>query len=171
MIKGFVHIYRFFLFGLIQIFLFNQLELGWGILPMAYPLVIFLLPVEMEVTLVLIVSVLLGGTIDLFSNTFGLHTSALLVFAYLRPWILRKFAPREEYESNVEINWFNMGLSWFATTFGVLLLIHHLWFFLFEVADLVEILYILQKTILSAIGSFLVCLGMQIIFIQKPKER
>jgi hypothetical protein len=167
----FIHILRFILFAVIQIFVLNQIEVGFGILPMIYPLMIFLLPVDTNIVVLFLASFLLGICIDSLSNTFGLHTSALLLFAYLRPWILKRFAPREEYESNKETNYFTMGPTWFLFTFGSLLLLHHFWFFLFEVANLGELFYVLQKTILSIIASFLLCVGLQIIFVKKPKER
>lgn len=165
------HIARFVLFILIQVFILNQIEIGAGILPMIYPLMIFLLPVEMNIVGVFGISILMGVFLDMLSNTFGLHTSSLILFAYLRPWILQRFAPREDYESNREANYYTMGRNWFIYTFGSLLVVHHFWFFLFEVADFGSILYILQKTILTAPLSFLLCVGIQIIFVKKPKDR
>ncbi|MFT5581183.1 MAG: hypothetical protein ACI9G9_000429 [Psychromonas sp.] len=166
-----VHIARFLIIGLVQIFIINQLEIGIGVLPMVYPLVLFLLPIEMNVVGAMLLGFGFGFIIDSMSNTFGLHASSLLLFAYMRPWVLKKFAPRENYDLNKEGNIYNMGPSWFFYTFGTLLLIHHFWFFVFEVANFGEFFYILQKTILSVIVSFLLCIGLQIIFVKKPKER
>lgn len=167
----FSHIVRFILLVLVQVFILNQLEIGWGTLIMAYPLFIFLLPYEMNLSLTLFISFVMGICIDAMSNTFGLHTSALLLFAYLRPMIFSRFASQEDYEMNREANIYTLGTTWFILTFGSLLLLHHLWFFIFEVANFGEFTYILQKTILSTIASFLVCVGLQIIFVQKPKDR
>jgi hypothetical protein len=171
MTRPFVHVFRFIAFVLIQVFVLNQIELGWGILPMICPLIIFLLPVDVETSLLMFIAFIMGICVDTLSNTFGLHTSSIVLFAYLKPWALKRFAPREDYELNKEINIFNMGTTWFLTTFGTLILIHHLWFFLFELADLSEIGYLIQKVLLSVILSFLLCVGLQIIFIKKPKER
>ena len=169
--SAFVHILRFIIIGLVQVFIVNQLELGLGILPMVYPLVLFLLPIEMNVVAVMMIGFGFGFVIDSLSNTYGLHASSLVLFAYLRPWILKKFAPRENYELNKEGNVYNMGRSWFIYTFGSLLVLHHLGFFVFEVSNFGEFFFILQKTILSVIISFLLCIGLQIIFVKKPKER
>ncbi|MBU2019640.1 MAG: hypothetical protein KJ941_08340 [Bacteroidetes bacterium] len=166
-----IHVFRFIAFVLIQVFVLNQIELGWGILPMICPLVIFLLPVELETSMLMLIAFVMGVCVDSLSNTFGLHTSSLVLFAYLRPWVFKRFAPREDYELNKETNLFTMGTNWFVTTFGTLILIHHLWFFLFELADLSEIGFLIQKVLLSVIVSFLLCVGLQIIFVKKPKER
>lgn len=166
-----VHILRFVLFILIQVFILNQIEIGWGILPMIYPLMIFLVPIETNIVGLFGLSLVMGLIIDMLSNTFGLHTSSLLLFAYLRPWIFQRFAPREDYEANKEANYFTMGRSWFIYTYGSLIALHHFWFFLFEVADLGSIFYVLQKTLLTVPLSFLLAVGIQIIFVKKPKER
>ena len=86
------HIIRFFLFALIQVLVLNQIEIGWGIQLMIYPVFIMLLPVELSVFYLLLISFLFGMFIDSMSNSYGLHTSALLLFAYLRPLIFKVFA-------------------------------------------------------------------------------
>ncbi len=167
----FSHIIRFVLLILVQVFILNQLQIGFGILIMAYPLFVFLLPHDMNLSASMLIAFVMGVCIDVMSNTFGLHTSSLVFFAYLRPIVFRRFASQEEYEMNREANIYTMGTRWFFLTFGTLLLLHHLWFFLFEVANFGEFLYIFRKTTFSTVVSFLVCVGLQIIFVQKPKER
>lgn len=165
------HSIRFILFVLVQAFILNQLEFGWGILIMAYPLFIFLLPNELNVNLSMIIAFAMGFAIDFLSNTFGLHASALVLFAYLKPAVLKRFTSQDDYEGIRETNIYTMGTSWFIVNFGILLFFHHLWFFLFEIANFGEFTYVLQKTILSLIVSFLFSVGLQIIFVPKPKDR
>jgi hypothetical protein len=162
---------RFIAFVLIQSQIFNQLEMGLGIQPMVYPLFILLLPFDTRIGILLLTAFSLGICIDALSNTYGLHASALLVMAYFRPAILKFFAPRDGYDVNKEGNVFVMGNRWFIYVFGILLLIHHLWYFTIEMFTLNQIFFILQKTILSVPISFLLCLLLQVIFIAKPKER
>jgi hypothetical protein len=137
---------------------------------MIYPLFIALLPMETNTFVLLGFAFGLGIFIDAMSNTYGLHTSSLLVFAYLKPIIYNVFAPRDGYDQVPETNVHQMGLSWFLRSFGLLLLIHHFWFFLLEMFKLNEILFVLQKTLLSVIISFIVCILLQYLFIRKPKE-
>lgn len=162
--------WRFIFFLLVQVFILNQLEVGWGIQAMPYPLFILLLPVEMSVLLLMIISFVLGLGIDALSNTYGLHASSLLAFAYFRPMIFKLFAPRDGYDPLIEPNMFTMGNAWFIKTFGLLLVIHHLWFFSLEMFKWNEILLILQKTILSFVVSFIICVLIHFILINRPKE-
>jgi hypothetical protein len=81
------------------------------------------------------------------------------------------FAPREGYDPLKESNLFEMGLRWFIYVFGILLFIHHFWFFLMEMFRLDSMLFIFQKTLLSLPLSFLFVHLLQMLFIRKPKER
>ncbi|HIP32227.1 MAG TPA: hypothetical protein EYG86_05650 [Crocinitomicaceae bacterium] len=160
------HSVRFFSAILVQVLLLNQIEIGFGIQLMIYPLFILLLPVETKVISLLFISFGLGILIDVFSNTYGLHASAALMFAFIRPRIFKLFDTRDGYDALVETNIFNMGLSWFLRTFGTLLFIHHFWFFLIEMFKMNEIAYVFQKTLLSLPISFAICVLLQSLFVK-----
>lgn len=164
------HSFRLGFFLLIQALILNQVELGAGTLIMIYPLFILLLPVEINIFLLLILAFILGISIDILSNTYGLHASSLLLMAYFRPIIFKAFSPRDGYETDQELNIYSMGVLWFIKTFGILLLIHHFWFFLIELFRFDQILYVLLVTILSVPLSFTLCLLIQFLFIRKPRK-
>jgi hypothetical protein len=162
---------RFLLFVALQALVLNQLELGFGIQFMVYPLLIVLLPFEMGTIALLVVAFLMGILIDAVSNTYGLHASSAVLIAYLRPLIFKTFAPRDGYDPLKEGNSYDMGFRWFLYTFGLLLFIHHFWFFLLEIFRFDEIPFVLQKTGMSLPFSFLLCLIIQAMIVSKPKER
>ncbi|MFM7300085.1 MAG: rod shape-determining protein MreD, partial [Crocinitomicaceae bacterium] len=89
---------RFFLFWIMQVLVFNQLEFGLGIHLMIYPLFVMLLPFDIGIFPLLLLGFGLGISIDTFSDTFGLHSSSLLMMAYFRPIIFKFFAQREGYD-------------------------------------------------------------------------
>lgn len=165
------HIVRFAFLLLFQTMVLNQLEIGWGIQIMVYPIFVFLLPFEMSTSLIMLLAFIMGMLIDSISNTYGLHTSALVLMAYFRPIIFKAFAPREGYDQLKEGNIYEMGRPWFFSVFSILLFIHHLWFFLVEMFRFDAIVFVLQKTILSFIISFIFCLLLQMLFIRKSAER
>lgn len=162
---------RFLLLTFIQVLVLNQIEVGFGIQFMIYPLFIFMLPVETNVILLLFAAFAQGFIIDAMSNTYGLHASSLLVFAYFRPIIFKIFAPRDGYDPLLETNLLSMGFGWFLRTFGLLLIMHHFWFFLLEMFKWNEIVFVLQKTGLSSLASFLMCVLLQYLFIRKRQEK
>ena len=125
-------IFRFLLFVFLQVFIFNQLEINPYVHIMVSPLYIMLLPFDLSVIRLLFISFFLGLFIDVLSNTFGLHASALVFMAYLRPFVFRWFAPRDGYDTIKNPSIFDMGNKWFIFAFGSLLIFHHLWFFSME---------------------------------------
>jgi hypothetical protein len=161
------HIIRFILLWLLQVLIFNQLEFGFGIHMMVYPLFIMLLPFDIGILSLLLYAFLLGLSIDIFSNTFGLHASSLLMMAFFRPIIFNFFAPRDGYDPLKQASIDDMGLRWFILTYGNLLLIHHFWFFLIEIFRMNEFLLILQNTFFSVIISFILAVVLQTLMIKK----
>lgn len=161
---------RFVLLVLVQVLILNNLEIGFGIYPMLYPLFIMLLPIEMATVTLMFISFFFGLTIDAFSNTFGLHASSAVVFAFFRPLIFKLFAPRDGYEMN-EMNALNLlSIRWFIVSFIVLLYIHHTWFFIIEVFKWNEFLLILQKISLSVPVSLGLSLIIRTAFMDKSKK-
>jgi hypothetical protein len=143
------HSIRFFAFIFIQAFIFNQLEIGLGIQIMVYPLYIFLLPIELNVIALMIVSFVFGISIDYFSNTYGLFASSALLIAYLRPFLFKLLEPRDGFLPGMELSVYQMGFGWFSSAFVLVFFINNFWFFIIEQFKWKEIWFILLKTILS----------------------
>ncbi|MDB3905003.1 rod shape-determining protein MreD [Crocinitomicaceae bacterium] len=165
----YIFIFRFLLFVFLQVFIFNQLEITTYVHIMVSPLYIMLLPFDLSVIRLLFISFFLGLCIDALSNTFGLHASALVFTAYLRPFVFRWFAPRDGYDSIKNPSIFDMGNKWFFFAFGSLIILHHFWFFTLESFSISEILLILKKTVPSALLSFIVCIILQTLILKKSK--
>lgn len=163
-----IHILRFVLFLFAQALIFNQLEVGLGIQAMIYPLFILLLPYNLNIFLSMLISFMLGVGIDSISNTYGLHASSAVLIAYLRPGIFKLFEPRDGYEGMQEMNIYEMNSTWLLSVFGLMLLIHHLWFFTLELFKFNEIGFIIQKTVLSVPISLVLCILIQVIFVKRP---
>src|SRR5699024_10263302 len=80
---------RFVLLILIQVFLLNNINLMGYINPYLYVLFIILYPVTGNKTTLIILSFLLGLSIDIFENSGGVHAAASVCIAYIRSGILR----------------------------------------------------------------------------------
>ncbi len=162
---------RFIALMFIQTLILNQLELGWGIQLMVYPLLLVLLPFDIDTIPLMGIAFLLGFGIDAMSNTYGLHTSSIVLLAYMRPIIYKMYAPRDGYENFADGNIYEMGTRWFVFVYGSMLIIHHLWFFTMEIFRITDFFFIMQKTLLSLPLSFILSLLVQALFVAKPKER
>ena len=91
----------------------------------------------MPKAMVLIVAFIMGFTIDIFSDSFGMHTSATVFLAFLRPNILSIVSVKggEDLES-IGIKEFR--ISRFFTYTAILSLIHHFTLFYIDAFRLNE---------------------------------
>ncbi len=95
------NIIRFVVLVLLQVAVFNNIQLSGFLNPYVYILFILLLPFETPSWLLLILSFLIGFCIDIFSNTIGLHASACVFMGYMRPFVLNLISVRDNYESDI----------------------------------------------------------------------
>jgi hypothetical protein len=162
---------QFIFFALAQALIFNQLEIDYGVQFMIYPLYIILLPYDLNIFLSMLIAFVFGLTIDTISNTYGLHASSALLIAYLRPYIFKMFEIRDGYDPGMELSTKNMEMRWIISVHGLLLLIHHFWFFLIEIFKFNELLFVFQKTLFSFPVSLIICLIIQSIFFSNKKQK
>ena len=158
---------RFFLLLTAQIVIFNNIDLFGYINPFPYILFIILFPVNGNKQLLIVTSFLLGITIDLFSNSGGVHATASLILAYLRPSIFKfSFGLSYEYQT-IKIN-----DSLTPERFSFLLLsvvIHQFTLFILEVFQISSLWDILIRTIIGTLFTLLICIVL--IYIFKPSKR
>ena len=162
---------RGFILMLLQILIFNKIEVGYGVLFLVYPLFIFLLPQNIKIGYLLLIAFFYGFILDTFSNTYGLHASSLVLFAYLKPVIFNSYKPRDDYDALIENNMYTYGKTWYLFTYGILIFSLHFWYFFLESFRFDLILWVLLKTILSSIIALLLGILLQNLLIQNPNER
>ncbi len=99
---------------------------------------------------------------DMFGNSGGIHAAACLFLAYLRPIILQ-FAFGVSYEYNA-IKLSKVGFYERFIFISILVLIHHFVLFALEVFNISNILYTLNKTLVTSIFTIVLCLTFNILF-------
>lgn len=163
----FLHIFRFVILVLVQVVILNHINFLGYINPYLYILFIVLYPIKNNRLLFLLFSFLLGLTIDMFSDSGGVHAAACVSIAYLRPLIL-KWSFGSAYEHNsIKFNTIEFGTK--LLYISILTLIHHSILFLLEVFNFSEIILTLQKTLFSSIFTILLCTIVTIIFSKRSK--
>jgi hypothetical protein len=161
-------IWRFFLVLLAQVLVFKQVQFSEGALKyihiFIYPLFTLLLPIKLQNSLVLILSFIMGLLVDWFYDSPGVHASALVFTAYLRPLIFGVLEPYEGYNMNDIPNINKLGFGWFSSYLSILLFIHLFVYFSVEAFSFVFIFDIMMNTLLTFVGSFTVIMLIQFIF-------
>lgn len=117
---------------LIQVLFLNNIELGGSINPFLYILFILILPFETPSWMLLVLGFFLGFSIDIFVNTLGIHTSASVFAAFVRPMVLSLIIPRDGYESGTLPRISFYGLPWFIRYSFSIVFAHHLFYFFME---------------------------------------
>jgi len=154
MIKSFLkNILQFIFLVLMQVLIFNNIELGGYLNPYIYVLFILLLPFDTPRWLLLIIGFMLGLSVDILSETMGMHTSATVLMAFLRPSVLSMFSPREGYEKGSLPRIHFYGIQWFVQYTLVLVFAHHTMLFLTEIFRIQDFFHILLRIILSTLFS------------------
>ncbi len=163
----FFNIARFFILLIIQIVVFNNINLFGFISPFPYVLFIILYPVNGNKSGLLITSFFLGIILDMFSNSGGIHTAACITLAYFRPAVF-KFAFGVSYEYQT----IKLNDSLTPERFSFILvsvLLHHAILFVLEAFQFSLIWDILVRTILSSIITIIICIIL--IYLIKPNKR
>ena len=164
-INTFKYLLIFVVSVLLQVLIFNNLLIAKIIAPFFYILFIVLLPFDTPRSLLLFVSLALGFTVDIFTNTPGVHASASLLVGFIRPGILGILTSRETLDSITAPRVKNMGFQWFATYVTFLVIIHHLFLFFVEAFTFDDFFITLLRVILSSILSIiLIVLSQFLIF-------
>jgi len=162
-----LNISRFLLLVLVQVIVLNNINFLGYINPYPYILFILLYPINNNRALFIFLSFMLGLTIDLFSDSGGVHAAASVTLAYIRPVFLKSsFGTMYEHQT-IKISSAEIGQR--LTYFSIATLIHHIILFSFEVFSASKILLIIKKSLFSSIFTIILCLIITILFSRKPK--
>jgi len=155
----------FLLLIVLQLLIFNNIELSTFINPYIYILFIILIPFETPKSLLLLLAFILGKVIDLFSGTPGVHSSAAIFTAFIRPYTLTLFAPREGYQNGTYPRIDYYGLEWFLKYSAVLVIAHHLSLFYLEAFSFDQFFNTFFRAVLSILFTLpLIILSQYFIF-------
>ncbi len=160
-----VNIFRFFLLLLIQGLVLQYIGFK-HIYIFIYPIFIMLLPLEIPHGLLVFLGFLMGISVDVFYNSFGLHASVMALLSFSRPLICGLLEPRGGFEVGKALTKNSFGLRWFIRYSAVITLLHMLFIVLFE--ELSLSLFLLARIFLGFILSMLLVILYQFIF--NPKH-
>ena len=152
------NILSFVLLVLFQVLALNNIQFLGFINPYIYILFIIALPVKTPRWLSLILAFILGLTIDIFSNTLGMHAFATVLIAFLRNGIINLFIVLEENDNPVP-SFRSFGVGAYIKYLVLMVFIHHFSLFFLEAFSFAQPGLILSKIVLSSIVTFLILLG------------
>ena len=160
------YILSFVLLVLLQVLLLNNINLTvLDISPFLYILFILILPFEVPRWLLLLSGFVLGLTVDIFSDSIGVHAFATVFLAFLRPHVINLIASRQGYEIGTQPRLYYYGFLWFLKYTIILTLFHHFAYFIIETFSFQNFHITLLKIVLSTFfSSVLIILSQYFIF-------
>jgi len=162
---------RISLLLLAQVLVFKHIAFSMGGIAyvhfLIYPLAVLMFPIGMPKSLVLVTAFFSGILVDMFYDSPGVHTAALVFTAYLRPLIFAFLEPYEGYKPDDVPSIYNFGFGWFVSYISLALLAHIFAYFSIEAFSLVYFFEIFLNSIFSFFVSFLVIMTIHLIFRSK----
>lgn len=133
----------------------------------AFPYVFFIiaLPFGMSGRTVLILSALLGFSVDFLSGTLGVHMAAAVFAGYVRMMLLPVLAPQGDYEVGTSPSVGVNGWEWFLKFSVVMVLVHHTILFFVESFTFVNVGATLFNILISSL------LSISVIFVAQAAVR
>lgn len=160
-------IVSFFMYVLFQVLLLKNFILFDTAFCFLYVAFILMLPLEMGPLTIMIISFLVGFSVDIFYDSIGINAAASTFIAFLRPYWLNIITPRGGYEEIEVPNLKTMDFGWFFTYALPLIFIHQGVLFYLEAGGFDLFFQTLLKVFFSTILSFFVIVLTQYLFYEK----
>ena len=151
----------------LQILILNNIRLGGFINPYVYILFIMLLPFEIPGWILLILGFLTGLIIDAFSGTLGMHSSATLFIAFIRPAVLSNISTYELDDKKGSPTMSMNDIGWFIKYTLIMVFAHHFILFYLEAFSFTHFFATLLRVFLSSILTVFFILLSQFFVIRK----
>ena len=156
---------QFIILVFLQVLLFNQIHIyGVGCI-FLYVIFVINYPFERKRIYIIFLGFLLGLIIDMFSQSYGTHTFATTLIAYLRPFITKLYIGSSDSEV-LKKHYSHFDKTFYRYAFTMILL-HHLTLFMLEAFSLKFIVPIILKTLISTLLTTIFVLFIQNVFVRK----
>ncbi|WP_143962551.1 rod shape-determining protein MreD [Litoribacter populi] len=159
----------FFAYMAVQAFVLKNVVIFGSAFAFLYVIYILIFPLEIKTIPLMLVSFLLGFSIDIFYDSLGMHTASLVLVAFLRKSWLKVHTPTGGFDDNTDPTVLNMGFGWFLTYALPLILIHHLAFFYIDNLGTDLYIPVIVKAVSSAVFTFILGVIVQMLFYKKKR--
>ena len=148
--KSLLYVGAFIVLVLLQIFLLDNISLSVFFHPMIYIAFIIMLPLDYKPLWVLLLSTLMGLTIDMLTGMSGLNVVATTATGFLRPLMLRLAVGHATATDDSIPSLHRLSTKHLAWYISLMIILHSAIFFLLESLSLSHLPYTLLRLALSA---------------------
>ena len=142
----------------LQVLLFNQLQLWGACHPYIYILCLLMLPITLPHSVDMIIGAAVGLMMDIFCNSLGVHTAACILLMYVRPYLIGALVNDKD-RLNEQISLRAIGMEAMLKYVVILVVLHHLTVFLLAAWSWAHLGFVLLETLVSGVITILLVLG------------
>ncbi len=161
---------RFILLLLVQVLILNNIHLYHFVTPLIYIYFIIKLPFDIPGWLLLLLAFLIGFLMDIFVATPGLHASATVFAAFIRPLIIRLMRSGRDYEPGLVPGIRDMGPRWFIGYSIIIVAVQVAAITFLENLGSSDYTQIFYRWFYSTLVSFTMILILDYLFLTKKKK-
>lgn len=150
------YIFQFIVVVLLQVLLFNNMDYFYLVSPYIYIIFLLDLPLNVKTPSLMLIAFLLGLTVDYFSNTMGLHTSACILIGFLRNGYLKVLFSQLEFKFQ-QPSIIQFGLTEYLKYAVGMVGLHHIALFMMESLSFNNFGFLLLRIIINiALSLFII---------------
>ncbi len=149
---------RYILVMMLQVLLFNQLQLWGACHPYIYILCLLMMPITLPHSVDMLIGAGVGLVMDIFCNSLGVHTAACILLMYVRPYLIGVLVNDKD-RLNEQISLRAIGMEALLKYVVILVVLHHLTVFMLAAWSWTHIGFVLLETLVSSVLTILIILG------------
>ena len=149
---------RYIIVMLLQILLFDQLQLWGACHPYVYIVCLLMMPITLPHSADMIIGAAAGLVMDIFCNSMGVHMASCILLMFVRPYLLGAVVNDKD-RLNEQISLRSIGMEAFIKYAVILILLHHLTVFSLAAWSWSHIGFVLMETAISSIVTVLIIIG------------
>lgn len=145
---------RYIIIMLLQVLLFNQLQL-WDVChPYIYVLCLIMMPITLPHNMDMIIGAAAGLIMDIFCNSLGIHTAACILLMFIRPYLIGDVVNDKD-RLNEQITVRAIGWEAMLKYVIILVIVHHFMVFCLAAWSWSHIGFVLIETLVSSLITIL----------------
>jgi len=153
---------RYILVMLMQVLLFDQLQLWGACHPYIYLLCLLMMPITLPPIADMLIGAGIGLVMDMFCNSLGVHTASCILIMFIRPYLLGVILNDKD-RLNEQVSLRSIGMEAFIKYVVILVLVHHLTVFSLAAWSWYHIGFVLLETLVSSAITIFVIIGYNIL--------
>lgn len=151
-------IVRYIVVMLLQVLLFNQLQL-WDVChPYIYILCLLMMPITIPHWISMVLGAVAGLVMDVFCNSIGIHMAGCILLMYIRPYLIGAIVNDKD-RLNEQISTQTIGWEAMLEYVIIMVVLHHLTIFSLAAWSWKHIGFVLLESLVSSTVTILVIMG------------